>query len=123
MQSDCILSTSRDQLDDSDLHDPIPGAPILLVYRMEEGRKRERGTPTGRTPEQKAKRPSSSAKKKLAFPTTPSRSPLSAWSLSEEKALVEFILLTHPHEWPVSMKSEYWERAAKFVYDHCGTEA
>ena len=23
--------------------------------------------------------------------------------------LVEFILLTHPHEWPVSMKSEYWE--------------
>ena len=34
-----------------------------------------------------------------------------------------FILLTHPHEWPVSMKNEYWERAAKFVYDRCGTVA
>ena len=76
-----------------------------LQYRMEEGRKRERGTPTGRTPKQKAKRPSSSAKKKLVFPTTPSSSPLGAWSLSEEKALVEFILLTHPHEWPVLMKT------------------
>lgn len=94
---------------------------------MEEGRKRERGTPTGRTPKQEAKRPSSSvtssAKKKLIFPTTPSRSPSSAWTLSEEKALVEFILLTCPHEWPVSMRSEYWERAATFVYDRCGREA
>ena len=77
--------------------------------------KRGRSTPTGTTPKQDAKRRSSGARRSLFS------SPATSWSQSEEKALVEFIMLTSPYCWPLSMKPEYWASAAEFVHSRCGT--
>ena len=97
--------------------------------------KRQRGTPTGRTPQQPQKRPGgeerrtggdggsiwgksvrASAQKRL-FST------LHAWTTPEDGALVEFILLTRPLDkvWPADKGSTYWEGAAKHVYSRSGS--
>ena len=80
--------------------------------------KRMRSTPSGKTPLRPTKRQSSISVKKMLFPN--SKEKIDEWSRQEEGALVEFVMLTSPEEWPVSgMKEAYWESAATFVYDRC----
>ena len=45
------------------------------------------------------------------FPSVPG-----SWTAREERALVEFILMTSRGDcWPTSVKEKFWEAAAKFV--------
>ena len=101
--------------------------------------KRQRGTPTGRTPQQPQKRLVAmtggeerticgdggsirrgsvrvSAQKRLF--ATPH-----AWTPPEDGALVEFILLTRPLDkvWPADKGKTYWEGAAKHVHSRSGS--
>ena len=49
------------------------------------------------------------------FPSVPS-----SWTAREERALVEFILMTSRGDcWPTSVKEKFWEAAAKFVSQRC----
>ena len=82
-------------------------------------KKRVRSTPTGRTPKQPAKRlelERSKARRGLNFSSSPS-----PWSIKEEKALVEFVMLTSPDAWPLAMKEVYWTSASEFIHARCGT--
>ena len=84
--------------------------------------KRTRSTPTGETPKQVAKRyqtvssTSSPGARRSLF-----SSPTSTWTDLEEKALLEFVMLTSPESWPQSMKPVYWQSASEFVHARCGT--
>ena len=70
--------------------------------------KRMRSTPSGKTPLRPTKRQSAISVKKMLFPN--SKEKIDEWSRQEEVALVEFVMLTSPEEWPVSgMKEAYWE--------------
>ena len=104
---------------------------------MEE-RKRSRclSSPTGVTPKQKAKHQyvqrqgeQTKGKKRLSFGVIGSSESsvsdlgyVSArnWIESEDKGLVEFILLTTPgNSWPQSKQIDFWNSAALFVHQRC----
>ena len=106
-------------------------------------RKRVRGSPTGSTPKQPGKRsvprvPSTTTstvkgRKKLSFyeSTSSERRAIAStsavvpnvpgnWTTKEEKALVEFIMLsTKGACWPTTINEKFWEAAAKFVSQRC----
>ena len=104
---------------------------------MERKRSRFLSSPTGSTPKQKEKLPSvtksdeiTKGKKRLSFsdvasPTSPSTLrfwPIlaSKWTQDEDKALVEFILLTTlGNSWPQTNNMEYWSSAALLVHQKC----
>ena len=92
-----------------------------------ESRKRYHGSPTGTTPVRPTKRAAgrprkSKAKKQLMFSrkSTSSKVVVDEWSKKEDKALVQFVLLTGTGSaWPSTKSSQYWEKAAKFVHQQC----
>lgn len=107
-----------------------------------EERKRSRylSSPTGVTPKQNEKCQRSGEQVKgrkrldLAFSDVASTSindnvnvPVSSviasnlqWTEDEDKALVEFILLSRPGDnWPQTKKMDYWSSAALFIHHRC----
>ena len=86
-------------------------------------RKRTLGSPTGLTPKQPHKRAPtkiSKGKRRLEFRSTSSKVVVEAWSKAEDKALVQFFLLTGTGtNWPYTKSTVYWESAAKFVAETC----
>ena len=111
-------------------------------------RKRVRGIPTGSTPKQPEKRrvsrvPSTTTsatikgRKKLSFSeNTSSEHSATAststavsnvlsgvpgsWTAKEERALVEFIMLSSKGDcWPTTISEKFWEAAASFVSQRC----
>lgn len=89
-----------------------------------ESRKCYHGSPTRMTPVRPTKRAAgrprkSKAKKQLMFSrkSTSSKVVVDEWSKKEDKALVQFVLLTGTGSaWPSTKSSQYWEKAAKFVH-------
>lgn len=84
-------------------------------------RKRMLGSPTGLTPKQPHKRAPtkiSKGKRRLEFRSTSSKVVVDPWSKAEDKALVQFVLLTGTR-WPYTKNTVYWESAAKFVAETC----
>lgn len=116
----------------------------VSLVMSDSGRKRVRGSPTGTMPKQPGKRPASrvpsttrstavKGRKKLSFsestgfelsatastsavvPNALSRAP-GSWTAKEEKALVEFIMLSSKGDcWPTTISEKFWEAAANFV--------
>ena len=97
--------------------------------------KRIRGTPTGLTPKQPAKRVAlrytstnkPSSKRQLAYSGPQSgksiKIALIEWSLLEKRALVEFVLLHGDGvNWIFTKKPSVWISAAKFIENLCGTK-
>jgi hypothetical protein len=98
---------------------------------MTETPKRPRGSPTGTTPQQAAKR-GTSTRHRLEYTALEQRQPLanlqltsntsyyvpaSAWSVEETKALVEFLLFNDPKKWPSTKDEKFWKSAATFVQE------
>ena len=103
--------------------------------------KRMRGSPTGNTPKQPHKRQSlrrthaaiGSAplpRRQLSFSereatkshtVTTNKMQVQEWTMKEEIALVEFILF-HGFNWPSTKLPQFWERAAKYLEQTCGTQ-
>ena len=96
-------------------------------------KKRSRGSPTGFTPHQKSKQPvrhefkgSQSSKRRLHYgdgrKEASSRfTVVDTWSLAEERALVQFILLhCDGTSWISTKKVKFWESASEFVFNICG---
>ena len=94
---------------------------------MAESRKRLLGSPTGVTPVRPTKRAPGRprklrSKKKLDFSkkSTSSQVIIQEWSKEEDRALVQFVLLTGTgNAWPGTKSIQYWEKAAKFVHQQC----
>lgn len=99
-------------------------------FNMERKRCRELSSPTGITPRQVVKRTYEQkrgeqvkSKKKLSFCEDDSRyptGPVGKWTAAEDKALVEYVLLTGPESsWPTTINEKYWVSAALFVHQRC----
>ena len=94
-------------------------------------RKRVRGTPTGDTPKQQAKRSylqsrvNVKGKNKLSFSgedAVCTKMPRKGgnWTAHEEKALVEFVMLNSKEDkWPITISGAFWELGANFVSQRC----
>ena len=99
-------------------------------------KKRLRGSPTGNTPQQKSKQPvrckfkgSQLSKRRLTYygddrKKTSSRfTVLDTWSLAEERALIQFLLLHSDRtSWISTKKIKFWESASEFVHSICGVK-
>ena len=95
-------------------------------------KKHARGTPTGKTPQQRTKQlllresETCTASRKLTYggAETGSRSRCTVvdnWTMAEERALVQFVLLHGDgSSWISSKKVKFWESAAAFVHNMCG---
>ena len=96
-------------------------------------KKRSRGSPTGNTPQQKSKQPvihefkgAQLSKRRLTYGDDKKKSSsryttVDNWSLAEERALVQFILLhCDGTSWISSKKTKFWESASEFVHSVCG---
>ena len=81
--------------------------------------KRGRGSPTGETPKQPSKKPTSRLKQTgeqvRLFPTVPKTLSDSPWSLQEMMALVEFLLFYGFSTWPATKNDTFWDKCADFV--------
>ena len=93
-------------------------------------KKRSRGSPTGNTLQQKLKQPvrrgAQSSKRRLTYggdkkETSSHYATVDNWSLAEDCALVQFILL-HCDEtsWISTRKTKFWENVSEFVHRVCG---
>ena len=52
--------------------------------------------------------------------STSSKVVVDEWSKKEDKALVQFVLLTDTGSaWPSMKSSQYWEKEVKFVHQQC----
>ena len=96
-------------------------------------KKRSRGTPTGKTPLQRAKQPllraresQLTASRRLTYgdaeQSTSRYTVVDGWTVAEERALVQFVQLHGDGTWNSSKKVNYWESAAEFVFNMCGTK-
>ena len=99
-------------------------------------KKRSRGTPTGKTPQQRAKQPllraregqfTSTASRRLTYGDAEQRTSrytiVDSWTIAEERALVQFVLLHGDGiSWNSSKKVNYWESASEFLVNMCGTK-
>lgn len=81
-------------------------------------KKRGRGSPTGDTPKQASKVPTSrvrgsgqTSQVRLFTPTTAE----SQWSVQEKLALVEFLLFFGFSTWTASKNEVFWSKCAEFV--------
>ena len=91
---------------------------------MERKRCRELSSPTGASPRQIDKRAYKvKGKKKLVFSsevTDHYPRTVGKWTVAEDKALVDYILLTGPgSSWPNTINERYWLSAALFVHQQC----
>ena len=99
-------------------------------------KKRSRGTPTGKTPQQRAKQPllraqesqvTCTSRRRLTYgdaeQSTSRYKVVDTWTMAEERALVQFVLLHGDGvSWSSSKKVKYWESASEFVFNMCGTK-
>lgn len=96
-------------------------------------KKRSRGSPTGFTPHQKSKQPVRHefkdfqlSKRRLHYGDGRKKASsrftvVDTWSLAEERALVQFILLhCDGTSWISTKKVKFLESASEFVYNICG---
>ena len=84
--------------------------------------KRARSSPTGKTPKQVIKRPAGSRRKLTYVETSHLYPPPAKWTDADDEQLTQFNLLNSLGDsWPATKSSKFWEQAARFLYNTCGS--
>ena len=96
---------------------------------MDKKHSRELSSPTGISPRQVVKRAHDlgdqvKGRRKLTYSTEPlycdPPKPAGKWTATEDKALVDYILLTGPgNSWPNTINEHYWSSVSLFVHQKC----